>query len=770
MASGETNAGSGAARRAKATAAARFWRDFGLDTLKQELDKREIEVSEHVEKTVLSRKRLAQDTKAFRKLTDDADKVKKIGPLLRGYQEDIDRLTKRARFAETSFLELYKSLFEAPDPTELLEIMALEDIDALREENERLKGEIEDYEDEFTNLKNQDLTIRTLENEIATLKDNFQKEMKNIREQFQEELQDKLMAKEDELIGEFEERMKDLIAKEQAAQESFQMAQARFEEAQDNYDRSQEVVFGLRAAMEESEAVRQAEIDLLSEDLVRANSRVSDLQLKLRDLEARPNSSVSSNLTSTSLSSGQDRERVLELEDELVRKSETEENLRTEISRLQCAAEAASKAHEKALNDNEAALRQLKDDVFKATAELHQRPTQDAFNNLKKQIALLQAVDIGNIEDDDETPTSPSKENGSNATRATLSNAGDFDSQALILKRIRKLEATAAGLRVQLDTEKSGRESAEARCKQAEETAEDLRTELDELREVNSKLLRRSSSDSLFRHSNQMGEESTTLAALSTSSSAASARDRRTSTHSDHQYENVSTADLLLAATEDVGLGSNTDLPGDASADSLLSIVQEQRNDFRKRMLELESERDKLIVQVRGAEQDISTLQNDNVNLREKIRFLQSYSTPDMASQHKRIHPNQRADIRMNIPNSLARTGYNDGLDLEMTEARYRQAYEDKMNPFSDFSARERRRRLHGLNMFDRTTYQAMTYFMSNKNARLGLFIYAFALHALVFFVLSMGTSRAACLDIAAQPELAFIDEPLNPLADDRSI
>jgi homeobox protein cut-like len=35
---------------------------------------------------------------------------------LKAYQEEIDRLTKRCKFAENAYLSVYKVLAEAPDP------------------------------------------------------------------------------------------------------------------------------------------------------------------------------------------------------------------------------------------------------------------------------------------------------------------------------------------------------------------------------------------------------------------------------------------------------------------------------------------------------------------------------------------------------------------------------------------------------------------------------------------------------------------------------
>ena len=47
-----------------------------------------------------------------------------LSPLLTGsiaYQTEIDNLTKRSKFAENAFLNVYKVLAEAPDPYPLLE-------------------------------------------------------------------------------------------------------------------------------------------------------------------------------------------------------------------------------------------------------------------------------------------------------------------------------------------------------------------------------------------------------------------------------------------------------------------------------------------------------------------------------------------------------------------------------------------------------------------------------------------------------------------------
>jgi len=67
---------------------------------------------------IISKKKKKQSNSSaseFRKLPPEG-KLKGFGSLLKSYQEEIDRLTRRGAFAEKAFLSLYKSLSEIPDP------------------------------------------------------------------------------------------------------------------------------------------------------------------------------------------------------------------------------------------------------------------------------------------------------------------------------------------------------------------------------------------------------------------------------------------------------------------------------------------------------------------------------------------------------------------------------------------------------------------------------------------------------------------------------
>ncbi|CAM9144023.1 unnamed protein product, partial [Phaeothamnion confervicola] len=133
-----------------------FWRAFDLDGRRLELDKQGLEMQDAKDASAAARKRLAEFTKDFRR-APDGDKLTSIKDLLRAYQEEIDTLTKRARFSDNAFFSLYKALYTAPDPVNALERVSNERQRAAAAEVElrRLRSELVDYEREFSNLKNQ---------------------------------------------------------------------------------------------------------------------------------------------------------------------------------------------------------------------------------------------------------------------------------------------------------------------------------------------------------------------------------------------------------------------------------------------------------------------------------------------------------------------------------------------------------------------------------------------------------------------------------------
>ncbi|ELK06891.1 Homeobox protein cut-like 1 [Pteropus alecto] len=142
----------------------------------------------------------------------------------------------------------------------------------------------------------------------------------------------------------------------------------------------------------------------------------------------------------------------------------------------------------------------------------------------------------------------------------------------------------------------------------------------------------------------------------------------------------------------------------EGQVDSLLSIISSQRERFRARNQELEAENRMAQHTIQALQGELDSLRADNIKLFEKIKFLQSYP---------------------------GRGGGSDD-----TELRYSSQYEERLDPFSSFSKRERQRKYLSLSPWDKATLSMGRLVLSNKMARTIGFFYTLFLHCLVFLVL----------------------------------
>ncbi|RCH91047.1 hypothetical protein CU098_010767, partial [Rhizopus stolonifer] len=97
-----------------------YWNGIQLSNLQKELDQQGLTIVENQKDGLVSRKKLAEQTREFKKISDE-EKLQKIKPLLKLYQSEIDNITKRTKYSESSFLSIYKMLADAPDPAPLFE-------------------------------------------------------------------------------------------------------------------------------------------------------------------------------------------------------------------------------------------------------------------------------------------------------------------------------------------------------------------------------------------------------------------------------------------------------------------------------------------------------------------------------------------------------------------------------------------------------------------------------------------------------------------------
>jgi homeobox protein cut-like len=109
------------------------WKTFSVDTRRSVLEKATSSAKTNNAQSQTARKALAESTRAFKKciktteaITTDDQKAQfqrlsaSCKGIVKSYQEEIDKLTKRCKASDNLVLDLYKGIAEAPDPAPLL--------------------------------------------------------------------------------------------------------------------------------------------------------------------------------------------------------------------------------------------------------------------------------------------------------------------------------------------------------------------------------------------------------------------------------------------------------------------------------------------------------------------------------------------------------------------------------------------------------------------------------------------------------------------------
>ena len=235
-----------------------IWRNFNLDQRKLALDKSCVEMREAKTASINCRKKLNDITKSFRSKPKE-DQINMMTEILKCYQEEIDQLSRRSKFCETTFFSLYKSLFELPDPAVMIEglLNSVMSGSTNQLEIERLRGELAQYEEEFQQLKNQDITIRRLEDNLAEFKE--QNEDK-IASEVAKRMVD-VEAHADGRIAEMMELQRTVERRYAASQEAAQQAQYSADRAQTQlYEASSQAERRITALQSENAILAEGEI------------------------------------------------------------------------------------------------------------------------------------------------------------------------------------------------------------------------------------------------------------------------------------------------------------------------------------------------------------------------------------------------------------------------------------------------------------------------------------------------------------------------------
>lgn len=542
-----------------------FWKEFDLEKEKSVLDEQGLRIAENQENSQKNRRKLAESTRDFKKAAPE-EKLSLFNSLLKGYQEEVDNLTKRAKFGENAFLNIYQKLYEAPDPYPALASISEQDlkISELESENRKVKVELEEFRTESMHLKNQQATIRRLEERNRQLEQQMEEKVKEIVEM-----------KQRSLAEENQKTLEVLKDREQSLQDQLRQAKESVSNMQKLHELAQSQLFELRAQSEEDRAAKQSEVNLLMDEVERAQTRLfslerekgllrSQLQSANEESENKRSDVDSNAILETSLSS---KEKIIsELNMEL-------HNIETTFSNERVQHVNEIKKLNSLLNEKDVALEEMK-------KELKARPTEKLVDDLRKKVKILQAVGYNSIEAED--------------WEAATSGEEMSKMESLLLDKNKKMEHELTQLKVKLSEKTSFLETAEGKI-----------VELAEKVNEQQKLIQKLEDDILKGYSSK--EKKGTL------------------------FD-----DWDLSESGGNELSENTDqkqVSADQDQSSMLKVICNQRDRFRARLRETEEEIRQLKEKIGELTTELEKTKADNVKLYGKIRYVQDYNQEKVISR-----------------------------------------------------------------------------------------------------------------------------------------
>ncbi|CAH3110021.1 unnamed protein product [Pocillopora meandrina] len=550
-----------------------FWKEFSLPDLQKSLDTTAAELADRQDESDTSRKKLVELSRDFKKNTPE-DTRKKMAPLLKSFQAEIDALSKRSKASETAFLSIYKKLVDVPDPLPILEqaVIQQQKVSKLQDyeiENKQLRETLEEYNSEFAEVKNQEVTINRLKEKLREYEDKME-----------ERVQARAKEKEKDMQKMFSDKERTLQETQVSVAKKLGEAEHKAATLQAALDSTQSELFDVKAKFDEVAAARSSEIEILEADVERANQRALSAERQVESLreeliaaqnalqnsgnEQRPN--MSETIDAISRSS---------LEHELVAKERQISQLVSDVQQSQV---IQNRLKESTANE----IARLEDQLASKTKALQQLEEkldeQGNYEEIKRELNILKSVEFSTSEE---------------SRDAEKMDSAPKSLEMLLLDKNKRLQSENTSLKVE-NVDLTGRYS-ELHV-QYNEAVNTVKEQKELITQLETDLLSVNALPSAFRGQGE-GEAGPPT-----------------------ETELVSNA--VQQAVAPAGVTSEN-----VATESLLPIVASQRERFKIRNMELEAQLRHNQQQISVLQNEVDTLRSDNVKLYEKIKFLQSYPT-----------------------------------------------------------------------------------------------------------------------------------------------
>ncbi|KAI1827868.1 CASP C terminal-domain-containing protein [Xylaria intraflava] len=650
------------------------WRNIDLSTLIQTLDNTASDIVAYQRDSTVQRKELAQKTKDFRKF-DDATKLTEIKGLLKAYQTFIDLLTNHSKATNSSFLQVYSALENAPDPYPLLEasvdsmLVSEDTLPKLTEENQHLQH-----------------NITGLTSHLEETEARLQAESAN-RKQLETTLESKVKEVESSWAAVLEEKRDNWEAKEKALEEKVESQDRLINEIKASYEVTQRLKGSEDADIEEGGGhVTSAELEMVHSDLERTSARLAEVEARNEQLRLE---------LAQSKSQVQTQAPSLEDDPAFMR-------IRSENSSLIRKLDSSRVEKDAFKRDVDSRLRSLEREVGLLTEERDSLKAKvqkwSDYDDVKQELEVLKSIEFSTGDDDDVLGNPDA--NGSNVKAK-----GDTLEQ-LLLARNKKLGDELTILRV-------SHQDLQSRLENLQEDMSRTNADLERSQNLNAQL--ENDLANLQAEGQNVFPSGASVAGTYTRyapSIAPGRRGGRTSPTSSI----ISGFDPRTPGGEPMGGGSG-----------ILPMITAQRDRFKKRNSQLETELSESHRTVSQLRQEIAALQKDNLQLYEKTRYVSTYNRGGPSASSSSAYSSNPNPSTVTIGG----TG-NPGIELD----RYRKAYESNISPFAAFRGRESARAYKRMSFPERVVYSVTRMVLASRTSRNLFAAYCVALHLLVFFSL----------------------------------
>ncbi|CDK25576.1 unnamed protein product [Kuraishia capsulata CBS 1993] len=587
------------------------------------------------------------------KKLEEPEKLSQINPLLKAYQKEIDNLTKKNKEIENIFYQVYKSVAEAPDPKPLLGVS----LDAINKvpELDRLKEEKQSLEQRLLNFADYDQLRSKLE---------------KIEKSLKEQADSRVRAKEEEWKALVDEKQRNWNQKQKESDKTLSKYKKDLEDLKvsgevmklklESQKRTLNDDSGLGEESSSGATLKTAssmiELEMISRDAETLKVRVLELEKRNEDL--RRDLSIAQSDVEKDKAKELSNKRISELESETALLVGRLEQERRTAESLKSATSSKIESLTREVENLQTELKRLHENSLKMVD----------YDEIKKELEIIKSVQFGGSIDEigDES--------------------GTLDT--IVLQRNKQLTEDLVALR-------QNQETLDKKCKLLEDRLGESSTEIQRLRELNFKL--ETDLSSVQQHSSDNWEA---MSMISSVSRAPSIRGR------------VSPASSIAGGFSGEGLEQQQQQDS-----SILPIITQQRDRFRLRNKELEDETKKQFSKIVELKREITSLKNDNRELYERIRFLQSFE------------------------NSRNRTT---AASSSEPEERYRNTYEQGLHPIEQFRMAESKRISSKMSPFERIFVSVTRTVLSTKLTRLLFVTYCIGLHFLVFLFMVYFTSPSS--------------------------